>query len=329
VTHEHEESNRGTTEPAAASPAPGASDSPSPLPVQLGQIAGDRLCTTCGFNLFGQSIVREPHYGVAMVRCPECSAAAALSEYPSLGHWSGRLTAITVALYSLGLLGLLGLTVVVIGAMSKGASYQSASVVAREIAQAHIAYQKSRDPVSAGGAPAPPFVYTSTLGGYEWDTIELAWWNTQAIGTFVERAGGPWRSYLRRAVEISLLISPPIFALGVVWSVVFHHLHRRWLVVFAAGVVAFGAAFRFFIDSLDSDPYAPIASALDLAEKSLSRHTTPLAFLVLLALLLTALLVGRPIVRGLIRVLLHPRHRGVFGFLWSCDGLAMPGTRPR
>lgn len=57
---------------------------------RLGTLVGDRLCTGCGFNLVGQTIVRERHYNMLMVRCPECGTAAAMLEYPLLGKWANR-----------------------------------------------------------------------------------------------------------------------------------------------------------------------------------------------------------------------------------------------
>ena len=70
--------------------APGAhSDAPMDTPTGH-QIRTDRPCAGCGFNLFGQPIVREGHYGLVSARCPECGRLAALQEYPALGKWADR-----------------------------------------------------------------------------------------------------------------------------------------------------------------------------------------------------------------------------------------------
>ena len=60
-------------------------------------LVGDRLCTKCGYNLTGQPVLREPHYEMLIVRCPECGAVAALQEYPVLGRWAGRWAALLAA----------------------------------------------------------------------------------------------------------------------------------------------------------------------------------------------------------------------------------------
>lgn len=61
-----------------------------PSPQRVSVLIGDRFCATCGFNLVGQTVVREPHYHMLMVRCPECGTAAAMQEYPMLGRWANR-----------------------------------------------------------------------------------------------------------------------------------------------------------------------------------------------------------------------------------------------
>lgn len=69
---------------AASSHVPEARDR------RVSLLVGDRFCIACGFNLVGQSVVREPHYNMLMVRCPECGTAAAMQEYPLLGRWASR-----------------------------------------------------------------------------------------------------------------------------------------------------------------------------------------------------------------------------------------------
>jgi hypothetical protein len=63
---------------------------PMPAERRVSVLVGDRFCATCGFNLVGQTVVREPHYNMLMVRCPECGTPAAMQEYPLLGRWANR-----------------------------------------------------------------------------------------------------------------------------------------------------------------------------------------------------------------------------------------------
>lgn len=38
----------------------------------LGQIQTDMFCEGCGYNLFTQAVIRDPHMGILVCRCPEC-----------------------------------------------------------------------------------------------------------------------------------------------------------------------------------------------------------------------------------------------------------------
>lgn len=100
-------------------------------------LVGDRLCVSCGFNLHGQHIVREPRYSMLMVRCPECGTVASLQEFPLLGKWMTRWAALLAVIW---LLLLLGLTLGTAGAtygLSRGVVSTTVGPVAREITRSH------------------------------------------------------------------------------------------------------------------------------------------------------------------------------------------------
>ncbi len=84
-----------------------------------GELVGDRACAKCHFNLAGQTIVRERHYGMLMVRCPECGTPAALQEYPLLGRWAARLGYVVAASWMFVVLGLVCLTALAMWGMSE------------------------------------------------------------------------------------------------------------------------------------------------------------------------------------------------------------------
>ncbi len=67
-------------------------------------MTGDRFCTKCGYNLVGQEIVREQHYELLIVRCPECATVAGLQDYPRLGTWGARWGMVLAALWLILLL---------------------------------------------------------------------------------------------------------------------------------------------------------------------------------------------------------------------------------
>ena len=43
-------------------------------------VTGDRFCTGCNYNLIGQRVVREEHYSLFIVRCPECATVASVQD---------------------------------------------------------------------------------------------------------------------------------------------------------------------------------------------------------------------------------------------------------
>ncbi|MCW5767408.1 MAG: hypothetical protein KIT19_01890 [Phycisphaeraceae bacterium] len=105
-------------------------------------LVGDRLCVSCGFNLAGQSVVREPHYRMLIVRCPECATAASLQEYPVLGKWANRWGGVLAAgMILLTLLLALGTAGTIFG-MSYAVSRVASKPLTDLIAKEHSAWAK-------------------------------------------------------------------------------------------------------------------------------------------------------------------------------------------
>src|SRR4051812_32614115 len=102
----------------AVEPGKSSLDDAAPAGRRGSTVVGDRLCIRCGVNLVGQPIVREPVYGMFLIRCPECSTAASLQEYPLLGRWAGRLAALIAALWLLFVVATLLATTGIIGGLS-------------------------------------------------------------------------------------------------------------------------------------------------------------------------------------------------------------------
>lgn len=106
-------------------------------------LVGDRLCVSCGFNLAGQSVVREPHYRMLIVRCPECATAASLQEYPVLGKWANRWGGVLAAgMIFVTLLLALGTAGTIFG-MSYAVARVASKPLADLIAKEHSAWARS------------------------------------------------------------------------------------------------------------------------------------------------------------------------------------------
>jgi hypothetical protein len=106
-------------------------------------LVGDRLCVTCGFNLAGQSVVREPHYRMLIARCPECATVASLQEFPILGKWAMRWGGVLAAAWFVVMLLLtLGSAGAIFG-MSYGVARMDAKPLADFMSKEHGAWAKS------------------------------------------------------------------------------------------------------------------------------------------------------------------------------------------
>src|SRR6185295_10000527 len=120
----------------------------------------------------------EPVYGMLLVRCPECSAPAAIQEYPVLGHWANRWAALLAAIWFVLLLASVAGTSGLLGGMSAAATQAGLSPFATAIAERYTEYHKGLD--AAARAKLPPWIATTNglaPGPYTW--IELSWWRKQ------------------------------------------------------------------------------------------------------------------------------------------------------
>ncbi|MBL8759994.1 MAG: hypothetical protein JNL50_01710 [Phycisphaerae bacterium] len=126
---------------AEASPA---GSSPRAAPERIAIVSGDRVCGSCGFNLHAQHVVREEHYNMLMVRCPECGQVASLHEYPVLGPWAKRVGFVLAAFWLLVMLAAVAATTGALVGGSVIASEAMLTGVTREISVAHARYADER-----------------------------------------------------------------------------------------------------------------------------------------------------------------------------------------
>lgn len=123
----------------ASSPAPTRRS-----PERIAVVSGDRACGSCGFNLHGQNVVREEHYDMLMVRCPECGQVASLHEYPVLGPWAKRVGFVLAAVWLLVMLAAVAATTGALMGGSMIASEALLSGVTRDITVAHAKHSEER-----------------------------------------------------------------------------------------------------------------------------------------------------------------------------------------
>ena len=88
---DHTKHDAAESPPARAASGRAHGAPPDAAPTAVSTVMSDRVCVSCGYNLIGQSVVREPHYGMLITRCPECGVYAGLQEFPLTGIWARRL----------------------------------------------------------------------------------------------------------------------------------------------------------------------------------------------------------------------------------------------
>lgn len=318
-------------------PTPPPDARPDPTPQRLGVVLGDRLCARCGFNLHGQPITREPHYQMLAVRCPECSTMASLQEYPVLGVWAQRFGLVLALGWALVALLASFLTGVSIYGISEGAAGVATTPAARQIGEAFAQYRA----LHLDTTNASP-LYSSSNSWYVSDRepadnwIDPDWLAGLDLATLTGPT--PRSRYNPRAAAVFIPAVLVAAAWGVVWSVLL--LHRRVLGRTITTAIIFAAAGAFVVlthsgSPQDSDGFGVWSTGTwgwGVPARNLAARMYGLApALVTLTLAFGAFTLGhaygRPVVRGVLRLLLPPRLRGPLAVLWHIDGLPSPPTR--
>lgn len=294
------------------SSAPTPTDIESGRTIRLGELAGDRLCSKCCFNLNTQTIVREPHYGLAIVRCPECGTPASLQEYPVLGSWANRIGFVLAGFWMLFILAwFVGCSALV---------FAGVMTVSEELAEpyrtaAYAAALKNETDKAPMGPPVAAVNY--------WNTpFDQAWWDALPPEKFFQDSGG-WRKAIDwRQLWFWTLVTAIGLPLAISWPVFLPHLRRRWLLLVYFGMMILATAF-LGIANLEQRSWGPYAvRAVAMRQVGLPLYLLNFAFIGVL--MSVAMLCGRAIARGLVVLFLPPRLRAPFSFLWICDGKRLP-----
>ncbi|HMN95546.1 MAG TPA: hypothetical protein PKC43_04910 [Phycisphaerales bacterium] len=284
-------------------------------------IDGDRPCIGCAYNLVGQAILRETHYGLLVVRCPECGKVDGIEEHPFVGRTVQRLATAGLGLWIILLVGFAALTVLLLTALSWALAEwftEPLSAAVREDFQRWISAN------SAGG-------FTSAMPLPDQQAAVDAWLaEVGGIRSFLEARKGALAAIDPWAATWSVPLAGLLFAAGVAWSVALLGVGRRRLVAVTLGLVAIaglivaGEAIKLLV----SENPAPWWALLRRAIAPVA--TVPaqaIGLFILAAALILGAQLGRPIARGLVRLFLPPRLRTPMAFLWIADGLAPPGLR--
>ena len=277
---------------------------------RVSNLVGDRLCISCGYNLVGQPVLREPHYQMLIVRCPECATVASVQEYPLLGRWANRWAAMLAALWLLVMLALwIGSGAAIFG-LSYGASDVAAQKYRYFLGNEFQEWIQNHQPAT-------------TQGRFSWTTNDYqAWTASQDFQALFQRAGG-WTGavdWTALWVWAALLIAG--FVIGCIWSVALFGRRRPALLIW--GIVIMAVALAFSTISFAEWYLRDRMWGWHAAERAICPTVMVLSLGIGAAALATGLMCGRSCVRGLVRALLPPRLRSSLAFLWITDSLPGP-----
>ncbi len=284
----------------------------SPPEPRIGEVVGDRLCATCGFNLAGQVITRERHYNMLIARCPECGSAAALQEYPQLGRWANRLGYLLAAAYLVVVLGLICGS----GGLMFGLAMGTTEIASQKFVSHLVQIQQMRAQASTGPQPANWTWQANYVQDRDWWAAADKWQIFQEAGGFAD--GVEWSAGL---LLITVVLSG--MALGMVFAVAMPHL-KSWRRLLVPGAVVLLGLTLLLVVSIVTRTQQNWFYPQWAGPVVFRPVVVPPTLCVGGVAILAGMCVGRPVARWLLPILLPPRLRGPMAFLWLVDGRPMP-----
>ncbi|HCT46619.1 MAG: hypothetical protein CMJ35_04540 [Phycisphaerae bacterium] len=278
---------------------------------QPDQIRADRACIGCGFNLYGQTVTREEHYGLAIARCPECGTVAALQQYPLMSHWVNRFRAILAGLYLMLLLGTLALSTMIVSGFAFALTEMASQPLGDFIGIQYTQWQQSQ--AEQNGNP----VQTYTVG--RWMTLTPDWIDEHLDGA-IDSYGSLWGQINPDAFLLLLPAGLVSVLVGMYWSVAL--LGATWRRAFLIPMVGalIGAV---FVIGANIDP-GTYPQASDQAMRLYLPRIVSAVMLYQIAMMGLGVFIGRPVARFAVCMALPPRSRVPLGVLWTRDGLPLP-----
>ncbi|MCP3905549.1 MAG: hypothetical protein GY715_18135 [Planctomycetes bacterium] len=320
-------------------------------------LTADRMCASCGYNLVGQMVVREPHYGMLIVRCPECAAVASVQEYPLLGRWAGRWGAILAALWFIFLVAMWPLTSAIVFGWTATTSEEAARGYGQYLRTHHredmqrerddaIAKKATETGAAEAATPIDPVQaqaaqMLASIGSNNSATRRAigqvlgvtvnddfpSWWATQDGDALLAEAGGWSEMVNRRAFWIWVPAALTVFCVGWFWSLALLRLRRRWALAWGVAIMALAAVFSgaLYMDWMDDDP----GWYWHVSQRFIAPRVALMTYVFCAFPLAAGLLFGRPVTRFFIRALLPPSLRGALAYVWTAEGLELPPDRRR
>jgi len=302
---------------------------------RVSALVGDRLCASCFYNLTGQPVLREPHYNMLIVRCPECGSVASVQEYPLLGRWSRRWAMLIAASWLLCLVILAAISAGIVAGLASEVSTASSYSMATFIADRNLEWQTQQATQQTGANPMAAFV--QQFGGYPggqsspYSNIDETWWSQQDPKALLAAAGGWFHAADWAALYLWVWYVLPLLLMGAVWSVasVNRRGWRQYPIIVIIGAVAGVFLLIGHFSQSAWFPWRGWLTAIEIAEPLIGLPFLLATFAYSLMVLALGLLVGRKIARMIVRALLPLRLISSLSFLWIADDLAPPSISDR
>lgn len=302
---------------------------------RVSTIGGDRLCSGCGFNLFGQPVTRDAGTGLMLSRCPECGAAAALQEYPGPFRALKWLTGALIALWLFVLLGMVAGTVGVITGSAVAMREVTIEETSVEIGKQHAKWfvetkqeQELQKQVAAGTmtqAARQQIVQQVQGGGWGWAQVTDSWWDG------VDQQGmisWPWTGDREKKVMsayMGVMLIIGVWMCGVLLATAMpgvRGVRRVVLVLIVCGVAC--AIFELVVLTSSVRGWKPTGgytSARELAYQIVPQMAGFAMIAGLSGVLAVGVCTGRSVSRWVIRGVLPHRLAAQLHVLWEADGL--------
>jgi hypothetical protein len=272
-------------------------------PKPVGVVETDLFCAHCGYNLHTQPVWMDERLAIPVCRCPECGR----HQPPGVAT-----SAVTPWLKRLGTLVLFAWIVLLLGVLAGGLLTMGAVQVGVSETLVRTRY------VDANGLVTDAF-YTMTRNGE--DIAVLRDGRQVPVAQLRRTSPLPTPAQFWALRDSGAMLAAfaamqiPVVLGGVFWAAVLSHWRRRrllWIAVTPLLVSAFLVAIVTFEDRRGAE--WRFATSL----------VCSLVGAVQVVVLAASLWWGRPIARGVVRLLVPPRQ--LLAFLWHADGKTMPGS---
>jgi hypothetical protein len=258
----------------------------------IGQVETDTFCEGCGYNLHTQMVVRDERLGILVSRCPECGRFAAAGRTTSASSvWLNRLGTILLVVWVMFLLTLFGLCTFFLGLVPYGHTIEATTFE------------------SDTYAPIPSQYWRAPNGKH---------WSRRWSYRVPRQIRAEDEDNLHREFQAQLLLASIAGALALItgglFTILLWHCKGIWR-AFALLPPFLGCGGAVFIWIVD--PMSVLIREWGIVQIALY-------LLIEIPALAIGAWAGRPIARGLLKLLVPPKARQHLAFLWIVDGKTPP-----